>query len=130
MKFSQPVCEAILRDLKDEVPYKISCESNGIDYDTFNSWLKYGARDIKEGKNNSYYAQFLVSVRNVQKNNIKYHVKRASESEKGHRGSEWILSTRHWQYFSPKAAEIEFNERLEKLEQNKAEEDEIKENKE
>lgn len=130
MKFTQPVCEAILKDIGDEVPYQIACESHGVHYNTFTNWVRLGTKELEEGKNQGYYAQFLVALRNVQKKSIRYHVSRASDSEKGHRGSEWILERRHWKYFSPKVAEIEFNERLDKLERKRAEEDGSEENKE
>lgn len=115
MKFSQPVVDAILKDLEDEIPYKYACESNGIVVGTFQKWLENGKRDISEGKLNSYYAQLLVAVRKIEKNRVKRHLLNINSNEKSHRGSEWILERSFWKHFG-KAAEIELNERVEALE--------------
>jgi len=123
MKFSQPIAEGILKDVANGVPYKISCESFGISYSTFRNWLQNAARDQNEGKE-TIYTQFLSSLRNVQKNIITNHVSAISESDKGHKGKEWILERAYWQYFSSKAAEMELNERVEALENKKEKENE------
>jgi hypothetical protein len=125
MKFSQPIADGIIKDIANGVPYKISCESFGISYSTFRSWLQNATRDQNEGKE-TIYTQFLSSLRNVQKNIISNHVSAISESDKGHKGKEWILERSYWQYFSSKAAEMELNERVEALEQKKVDENENK----
>ena len=122
MKFSQPVCDAILKDLKDEIPYEIACESNGVSYNTFCTWLANGKRDQLAGKR-TYYSQFLEAVRKIQKERLKGHLGNISESDKGHKGSEWILERAYWKYYSSKTAEIEINERLDALESKKGEAD-------
>lgn len=120
MKFSQPVAEGILKDIADGIPYKISCESFGVSYQTFKLWLREGAQDQLEGKE-TIYSQFLTSVREVQKNVVKGHLAYIREADKGHRGREWELERSYWQHFSSKAAEIELNERVENLEKQKGE---------
>lgn len=115
MKFSQPVVDAILKDLEDEIPYKYACESNGVVVGTFQKWLENGKKDILDGKDNSYYAQLLVAVRKIEKNRVKKHLLNINSGEKSHRGSEWVLERSFWKHFG-KAAEIELNERVEALE--------------
>ena len=122
MKFDLPTTEAILQDLRDEVPYKLAAESNGVALTTLESWIQYGLRDIKEGKNNSNYAQFLGSVRKIEKERVKRHLSNIGADGKSHRGSEWILERSFWKHFG-KASEIDLNERVEKLENKKANDD-------
>lgn len=122
MKFDLPTTEAILQDLRDEVPYMHAAESNGIGYKTFLNWLENGKKDIDSGKNDSYYAQFLQAVRQIEKERIKRHTRNIASDERSHKGSEWILERAFWKQFG-KTAEIELNERVEKLEQKKEESD-------
>ncbi len=107
-----------MKDIADEIPHEISCEAHGIAYSTFRSWLAYGKKDLEEGKSTNY-TQFLSSVREVQTNRLKAHLSTARSSEKGHRGSEWILERAYWKYFSPKVGEIELHERVSELENKK-----------
>lgn len=125
MKFSQPIAEGILKDIANGVPYKISCESFGVSYQSFKNWLQNGVKDQNEGKE-TIYSQFLSSLRNVQKNIISTNVSAISESDKGHKGKEWVLERSYWQYFSSKASEMELLERVEALENKKVEENENK----
>lgn len=119
MKFSQPVVDAILKDLEDEVPYKLACESNGVVHGTFQYWMAQGDKDISNGNFDSHHAQLLVAVRNIEKNRVKRHLSNInSGGEKSHRGSEWILERSFWKHFG-KVADIELNERVEALESKK-----------
>jgi len=122
MKFDFPTTEAILQDLRDEVPYKFAAESNGVAMSTLQLWLDNGMRDLREGKSESNYAQFLLAVRKIEKERVKRHLSNISADGKSHRGSEWILERSFWKHFG-KAAEIELNERVEKLENKKADSD-------
>lgn len=122
MKFDLPTTEAILQDLRDEVPYKFAAESNGIALSTLQIWIENGLRDIREGKKETNYAQFLVSVRKIEKDRVKRHLSNIGSDGKSHRGSEWILERSFWKQFG-KAAEIELNERVEKLENKKVNSD-------
>jgi hypothetical protein len=119
MKFDLPTTEAILQDLRDEVPYLHAAESNGVGYKTFLNWLDNGKKDIEEGKNDSYYARFLQAVRKIEKDRIKRHTRNIGSDERSHKGSEWILERAFWKQFG-KTAEIELNERVERLENKKA----------
>lgn len=118
MKFDLPTTEAILQDLRDEIPYKFAAESNGVAMSTMQLWLDNGMKDLREGKSDSNYAQFLLSVRKIEKDRVKRHLSNIGSDGKSHRGSEWILERSFWKHFG-KAAEIELNERVEKLENQK-----------
>jgi hypothetical protein len=124
MKFDLPTTEAILQDLRDEVPYKYAAESNGVAMSTLQLWLDNGMKDIKEGKTESHYAQFLLAVRKIEKERIKRHQRNIASEERSHKGSEWILERAFWKQFG-KASEIDLNERVEKLE-NKANDNVLK----
>ena len=115
MKFDLPTTEAILKDLRDEVPYMYAAESNGVAYSTFKLWIENGKKEIIDGKPQAKYAQFLTAIRKIEKERIKGHVSNIRSGEKGHRGSEWILERAFWKQFG-KASEIDLNERVEKLE--------------
>jgi hypothetical protein len=128
MKFDKPTSDKILKDIEDEVPYELACESNGISYNSFRNWIANGKRDIEDGKN-SYYAQFLQAIRDIQKKRVRKYLKEVGHNDKGHKGAEWILERAYWKYFSPKVGEIELNERVEALEQKKGMKDD-NENKE
>lgn len=119
MKFDLPTTEAILQDLRDEIPYKFAAESNGVAMSTLQLWLDNGMKDLREGKSESNYAQFLLAVRKIEKERVKRHLSNIGSDGKSHRGSEWILERSFWKHFG-KAAEIELNERVEKLENKKA----------
>ena len=120
MKFDKPTSDAILKDIEDEVPYELACESNGVGYTTFRLWIANGARDVENGKN-SYYAQFLKAIRDIQKKRVTKHLKNVKISEGGHKGAQWMLERAYWKYFSPNIADIELNERVQALEQKKGE---------
>src|SRR5678810_370342 len=118
MKFDLPTTEAILQDLRDEVPYLHAAESNGVSYWCLNNWIDKGIRDIHNGESESKYAKFATAVRTIEKNRIKHHINNIKNDNRSHKGSEWILERAFWKQFG-KTAEIELNERVEKLE-NKA----------
>lgn len=122
MKFDLPTTEAILQDLRDEVPYLHAAESNGVGYRTLLDWIEKGKIDIQNGENDSKYAQFTRAVREIEKNRIKHHISNIKREERSHKGSEWILERAFWKQFG-KTAEIELNERVEKLENKKANSD-------
>lgn len=122
MKFDQPTTEAILQDLRDEVPYQYAAESNGVTYHGLLRWINKGISDIEEGNESSHYAQFIKAIRQIEKDRIKRHVKNINSDQKGHKGSEWILERAFWRQFSSKAVEIDLNERISKLENKKSEE--------
>lgn len=120
MKFDLPTTEAILQDLRDEIPYMHAAESNGVGYTTFLNWLELGKRDINLGLDTKY-TQFLKAVRQIEKERIRRHTRNIGSDERSHKGSEWILERAFWKQFG-KASEIDLNERVEKLENLKANE--------
>lgn len=120
MKFDTPTTNAILKDIAEGIPYRVAAESNGVAHSTMKYWISQGTKDLLEGKN-SYHAQFLTSLREVEKKNIKRHMNNIQSDEKSHKGSEWVLERSFWQYFSAKAAEVDLDERLTALEQKRSE---------
>lgn len=121
MKFDLPTTEAILQDLRDEVPYLHAAESNGIAYRTLLDWIERGTKELLAGDKESKYAQFTQAVRKIEKDRIKRHTRNIASEERSHKGSEWILERAFWKQFG-KTSEIELNERVEKLENLKANE--------
>ena len=118
-KITSHISEAILNAITEHIPYKIASESNGICERTFYNWLKKGSVDMEQGIE-SEFSQLLQSLRKIEANKIEMHLKKISETSKGHRGSQWILEHVFWRYFSSSTAIIELNERLERIENKHA----------
>lgn len=124
-KFDQPRLKAILEMISKHIPYKKACLANGVSEQAFYQWLAKGKKHLQEGKD-SKHAQFLVSLSKIEANRIEQHINNIGSGENGHKGSQWILERVFWKDFSCKAAEVELNERVEALENKKADEDESK----
>lgn len=114
-KFNAKIADAIVKDIADHVPYKIAAQANGICERTLYYWMDRGLSDM-ENDLQSDYRHFLQSLRVIEVNKIKQHISKIETTEKGHKGSQWILEHVFWRYFSSSVATIELNERLEKLE--------------
>lgn len=116
-KFSHEKIDAILNAISHHTPYRIAAEANGIGERTFYCWLKKGSEDMANGIDNNF-TRFLQSLRQIEQRRIIEHLDKILNSEKGHRGCQWILEHVFWKYFSSKVAIIDFNQRLERLECN------------
>lgn len=115
-KFSKEVCNGILNSINDCLPLKLCAEENGIHYDTLRVWIIEGQEDIKNGNSDSEKAKFSVAMKKGIGKVQRLLLAKIGEGNNGWQGSAWILERRWWKYWSHKAADIDFNERLTALE--------------
>jgi hypothetical protein len=125
MKFDEPTVRSILNMISKHIPYKKACLANGVSERVFYIWIANGERDLSEGKCTKY-TEFLQSLNKIEADRIEQHINKIDENGNGHKGSQWILERVFWKYFSAKAAEMELNERVEALENKKADVNENK----
>lgn len=114
-KFNPERIRSILHSISQHVPYRIAAQANGIGERTLYYWLKQGIDDMNNDID-SDYSRFLQSLSNIEQERIIGCIKLIEESHKGHRGCQWLLEHVFWKYFSSNTANIEFNERLTRLE--------------
>jgi len=118
-KFTQENIKKIFKRIANGTPYQIAAEANGVHRSTFYDWISNGLRDQKAGII-SDYTIMVESLRNMQSERIEENLGKIRKGKYGHKGCEWELSRSFWQYFSDRTADLEFDERLEKLESNKS----------
>jgi len=114
-KFIESRRKAIIESIGNRIPYLIAAEANGICEETLYAWLRQGRKD-QIAEIDSDYARFSEAVRQIEQLRIKEHLDNIAFSPKGHDGSQWILEKRWYKHFSARAADIEMDERLRKLE--------------
>lgn len=114
-KLDQETINKILAHISNGVPYKHSAEAEGVAYSTFKSWVAQGGCDLEHYKS-TIYTQLVASLRQIEIFNISNCIRDIRESEKGHKGKEWVLEHVFFKYFGARAGEIEFAERIEALE--------------
>lgn len=114
-KFCPELCAAILKSVSDCLPLKLCAEENGIHYDTLRVWVNEGLQDILDGKLTEK-GRFSVRLKKTSADSMRILLERVRGAEQGWQGSAWILERRWWKHWSNKAADLDFNERLSKLE--------------
>ena len=115
-KFTPERRQAILESIADRIPYEIAAEANGICEETLYAWIRDGRADLKEGID-SEHAQFSEAIKKTEQEKIREHLDSIRSKPERWQADAWILERRWWKYFSPSAAIIEFNQRLEKMEE-------------
>lgn len=118
IKFKPEVVDDILLKISKHIPYKKACLSNGVSEVLFYQWLKKGEEDLLHGVQ-SEHSDVVKRLNDIEAKRIQHHLDNVQDSENGHKGAQWVLERVFWKYFSPKVAEIELNERVEKLESMK-----------
>ena len=113
-KFTPERREAILKNISERIPYELAAEANGICEETLYDWLRHGRRDLKEGKDTEY-ARFSESIKRIELNSMRHHLKEIEDKPERWQADAWILERRWWKHFSPNAAIVEFNKRLDRM---------------
>ncbi len=116
-KFTAELCAALIDDISHCVPYELAAYGNGIGPTALYSWLNQGYADLENGID-SEFARFSKAIKGTENKRIRRHIDTIDEMPKGWQAHAWILERRWWKHFSQNAAAIEFNERLQKLEQD------------
>lgn len=114
-KFTPQVRTAIIDCISDRIPYDLAALSNGVSPRRFYEWLKQGLIDLDAGIE-SDYANFSQGVKNAEVGKMRFHLDKISENIERWQADAWILERRWWKHFSPNAAVVEFNKRLDAME--------------
>lgn len=112
---SKEKLDLILKDISNGCTNRHAALSNGISERHFYEMIKQGVCDLESGYE-SLYSYLAQSLAEIEKKEISLCRKQILNDEKGHKGAEWTLEHAYWRYFGSNAANIEMNERLEKLE--------------
>lgn len=113
---SKEVIDAILHDIAQGSPNKHACESHGISEALFYAWIQQGQLELRYQNIETLHTYLVESLRKIEKKEIIDCRNAIKSSDKGHKGAEWTLEHAYWRYFGSNAADIEVNERLERLE--------------
>ena len=114
-KFTPERRQAILDDISHRIPYEFAAYANGICEDTLYEWLKRGFIDKKSGIE-SDYAIFSEDLKRIERNKIREHLECINSNPERWQAQAWILERRWWKHFSPNAAILDFNKRLDRME--------------
>lgn len=120
--FSPELCESIIADVKKAIPYHLAAEANGIHANTLGYWLRQGKADL-ENNESTEKAQFYCNVKKAIKEVLDELLAKIRVGGNGWQGSAWILERRWWKDWSSKVADLDFNERLTKLENERGKDD-------
>ncbi len=69
------------------------------------------------------YTRFSEDLKKVERNLVKQHLENINENPERWQAQAWLLERRWWKHFSPNAAVIDFNDRLEKMENEEVKEE-------
>lgn len=116
-KFTKERTDAILKSISNRIPYELAAEANGICEDTLYEWIKLGRRASRAGIDNEY-SKFSESLKKIEQEKIQQHLEMINNMPERWQAQAWILERRWWKYFSPNAALVEFNKRLDAMEDN------------
>lgn len=97
---TQEKIDAILEAIKEGAPNKYAAEANGISESHFYNLINQGICDFNHDVLDSLPARLVVSLRNIEMEEIISCKKDIRVSEKGHRGAEWTLEHAYWRTFS------------------------------
>lgn len=116
-KFTHERRQAILQSISDRIPYELSAEANGICEDTLYNWINLGKEHLAAGID-SDYSIFVESIKKTEQIRIKNHLEIIADKPERWQADAWILERRWWKYYSSSAAIIEFNKKLDRLDNN------------
>lgn len=118
-KFTPARRAAIIDSIANKIPYVLAAEANGICESTLYSWLDTGRKDQQAGIP-SDYADFFEAIKSTEQEKIKKLLDVIEKNHKRWQATAWILERRWWKLFSSSAAVIEFNRKLDQMEQEGA----------
>jgi transposase-like protein len=114
-KFTLERRQSILDAISNRIPYQLAAEANGISEETLHDWLRVGRRDLAKGEETEF-SQFSENIKKIELEKMKEHLNSINTSPERWQAQAWILERRWWKYFSSSAAIIDFNKRLEQME--------------
>ena len=122
-KFTPERRAAIIDSISHRIPYELAALANGICEETLYAWLRTGIADQKAGID-SEYALFSEAIKSTEQKKIRHHFDKIDANIERWQADAWILERRWYKYFGQNAAVIEFNKRLEQLENQNGKESE------
>jgi transposase len=121
-KFTPERRQAILDSIASYIPYELAANANGIGERTLYNWLLRGEEEEAQGIH-SEYVQFWQDLKQVEQNKIKNNLEVIENKPERWQANAWILERRWWKWFSPNAAVVEFNRKLDELERQGGKQD-------
>lgn len=106
---------SILSDIRRGAPKKYAAEANGITESQFYNAVKQGITDISYGELETRWARMVVSLRNIEKEEIMSCKSDIRASEKGHKGAEWTLEHVYWREFCGDAKILQLAKQVDEL---------------
>ena len=106
--------DGIIESIRARVPYAVAAEANGVREGILYSWLRKGFSAKRDGKPNAY-TEFAQAIKKIEQEKITEHLNAVNATPERWQAHAWILERRWWKHFSPQAALIEMNKRLDAM---------------
>lgn len=114
-KFTPERRAAIIDAISHRIPYEFAAEANGICEDTLYEWIKIGKQHRSEGID-SDYTVFTEAIKRAEMTKIREHSDMIAAKPERWQADAWILERRWHRHYSPNAAIIDINQRLNGIE--------------
>lgn len=118
-KFTPERRSAIVDAISHRIPYEMAAEANGICLETLYEWLRIGKAHRMSGID-SEYTIFSESLKRAEMTRVREHTDMIAAKPERWQADAWLLERRWHKHFGANAAINELNERLSKLEDNGA----------
>lgn len=115
--FTQTKIDLVLKDIKRGSPIKYAAEANGIAESTFHTAIKQGITDIRCDEPESIYARLVVSLRQIELEDVIGCLDDVRKDTRGHKGAEWVLEHKYWRQFCGDAKLMELSKEVDQLKQ-------------
>lgn len=109
----------IVKFIGNRLPYIVAAEASGICEKTLYNWMNRGEEERAAGKN-TVFTRFLQDIKEVEAKRINEHIDLMATAPERWQAQAWILERRWWKHFGQKVAEVDFDERLRKIESDQA----------
>lgn len=125
-KFTPERRAAIIDAITHRIPYEYAAEANGIAEKTLYLWLET-AKEHQDKGIESDYTVFLQDIKKAEMTRIREHADIISARPERWQADAWMLERRWHKHYGPNAQINELNQRLAKLEQGEASNEESSE---
>ena len=115
-KFTPERRSSIIDAISHRIPYEMAAEANGISAETLYEWLRIGKSHRDQGIE-SDYSIFSEGLKRAEMQRVREHCDMIAAKPERWQADAWLLERRWHKHFSPNAAVLELNERMNKLEQ-------------
>lgn len=117
--FTPATRKQILQYIKKRVPYIIAAEACGVSERSLYDWIKKGMSDLNDGLITEF-SKFSQALKKIEAEKIQEHMEIIANKPERWQADAWLLERRWWKQFSAKATDVDFDERLRKLEDDQA----------